>query len=383
MLSAAGAEVAGRDGSGACDTARRGRIIRLDMASHARTSSPSALSSPSLRDYPWRVRLAIPLGVLVAFILVSTVGYRLIDPRYSLLESLYMSLITVTTVGHGEVHPLNETGRAWTMFVTVGGVLINAVVLSLVVAMIVEGQVRNLFGRHAVEREIAKLSEHVIVCGFGRMGSMVAEQLLAAGKDVVVVDIDPERVNVADRAGMAYILGDAQEEANLQAAGIERAGVLIATLADDADNVFVTLSARQVKPDLQIIARAQQAATEPMLLKAGATRVVCPQIIGSTRIADVVIRPAVVDFVEMSHKGVDLEMDQLRLGGDAPLVGKTLAELALPRRAGVVVVAVLRSDGKAIYHPQPETRLSAGDTLVVVGRKGVAETVQRLQEESA
>ena len=352
------------------------------MSSPASKTSASSSQGVSFRQLPWHIRLALPLGALVVFIAIATAGYRIIDERFSILESLYMSLITVTTVGLGEVHPLTEAGRIWTIFVTVGGVLINAVVLSLVVAMIVEGQVRNLFGRHAVEREIAKLSGHVIVCGYGRMGSMVAERLIQAGKSVVVVDRDAERTAAAERAGMAFVLGDAQEEATLRSAGIDRAGVLIATLRDDADNVFVTLSVRQIHKDLQIIARAQQANTEGMLIKAGATRVVCPQVIGSTRMADVVIRPAVVDFVEMSHKGVDLEMDQLRLGADAPLVGKTLAELALPRRAGVVVVAVLRADGKAIYHPKPETTLSAGDTLVVVGRKGVAATVQRLQEES-
>ncbi len=352
------------------------------MSRRQGTSSPShrRKSGPPPKERPWFWRLAVPVVALLGFILISAIGYRIIQPQFDWLDATYMSIITVTTVGHGEVHPLTVAGRQWTIFVTIGGVTLNAIVVTGVVAMLVEGRVRDLFGRNHVQREISRLSEHVIIAGYGRMGSLIAEQLVEAGSQIVVIDHDGERIAAAERAGLLPVLGDAQEDATLRSAGIEQAKTLIATLKDDADNVFVTLSARQANASLGIIVRAQQASTEPMLLKAGATRVVCPQIIGATRMADVVIRPAVVDFVEMSHKGLELEMDQLRLSEGGKLIGRTLEELALPRRIGVVVVAVLRADGSAIYQPRPETRLQAGDTLVVVGRKGMATAVQEMEE---
>lgn len=330
----------------------------------------------------WKLRLGISLLVLAAFLFTATAGYRLIEKDCSWLDAFYMTVITVGTVGYSEVPgELSSWGRVWTMFVIAGGLVTGAVVLSLVVGMIVDGQVRRIFGRRQLERKIAALTGHVIVCGFGRMGSLVAEQLKAAGREVVVVEVDPQRTALVEQEGMLYLLGDAQEEAVLAAAGVARSRVLVAALTDDASNVFVTLSARQLNPEMRIVARAQDVGTQDKLIKAGATRVVCPQSIGANRMADVVLRPAVVDFVEMAHKGVDLEMDQLELGQQSHLVGRTLKELALPRRIGVHVVAVRRADGLAVYNPRSELELSAGDTLILIGERGVATAVQKLQVE--
>lgn len=310
-------------------------------------------------------------------------GYRYLQPeQFGWLDSVYMTVITITTVGYGEVHALTPQTRAWTLAVIVSGVVTSTVVVSLIVAMVVEGQVRNIVGRRNVEKTIASIKDHVIVCGFGRMGRLVAEELVEGGREVVVVDVDPERANAAERMGLPAILGNALEEEVLESAGLQRAAVLVATLHDDADNVYVTLSGRQANNSIRIVARAQQSATAPMLQKAGATRVVCPQVIGATRMADVVMRPAVVDFVEMAHRGVELEMDQLELPAESWLVGKTLRELSLPSRVGGVVVAVLRASGEAVYHPTPELELQAGDTVVLVGKEGIASSVQQLEAES-
>ncbi len=295
------------------------------------------------------------------------------------MDSIYMTLISVTTTGYKEIHELTTAGRIWTIFVILGGIVTGAVVLSLVVAVIVEGQLRRILGRRQLENKISTLSGHTIVCGFGHMGSLVAKDLKAAGTEVVIVDSNPECTTVAEEANLLYVLGNAQEEAALQAAGIEKAAVLVTALSSDAENVFLTLTARQANPKLRIIARAQQAASQQKLLMAGATRVVCPQIIGASRMVDVVIRPAVVDFVEMAHRGLELEMDQLDLTSASPIVGQTLEELALPRKIGAHVVAVRREDGKVVYHPTPDMQLAAGDTLVLVGEKGAAEAVEKLQ----
>jgi voltage-gated potassium channel len=328
-------------------------------------------------------RIAIALAILAAFIVVASVGYCWIEPAYNLADSLYMTVITITTVGYGYVHPLSAWGRLWTVFVILGGVATAAVVLSLLVGVVVEGHILDILGRRQVQKAISALSGHVIVCGYGRMGKLLADELVAAGRKVVVIEAQPERAAAAERAGLPCLIGDAQEEETLTAAAIERARVLIANLANDADNVFLTLSAKQANPSLQIIARAQEAATESMLRKAGADRVVCPEIIGASRIADVVVRPAVVDFVEMAHRGIELEMEQLNISEGSRLTGRTLEELALPRRIGAQVVAIRRADAQTVYQPTPDLKLAAGDTLVLVGRKGSSAAVQKLQREEA
>ena len=328
------------------------------------------------------MRIGVPLTALLGFALISSVGYYVMEPGYSWGDSVYMTFITISTVGYAEVHPLTAFGRVWTIFVVAGGLVSGTIVLSLLVAMVVEGQVRSILGRRQLNRKIEGLSGHVILCGYGTTGSMVAHGLGAAGREVVVIDNDPERTAAAERDGMLYVFGDAQDEAILEAAGIRRAQYLVSALPTDGENVFVTLSARQLRSDLHVIVRAQLPRSETKLYKAGANRVVCPQTIGALRMADVILRPAVVDFVEMAHRGVDLEMEQLQLAEDCELVGRTLRELALPSRVGAQVVAIRRISGEAVYHPTSEYKLAAGDTLVLVGQRGVATAVQKLQPDT-
>ena len=328
------------------------------------------------------MRLAVPLLVLLSFVFASSVGYYLLEPGYSWFDAVYITVITITTIGHSEAHELSELSQAWTLLVVTGGLVTGAVVLSIIVAMVVEGELRSVLGRRQLKRSIAGLSGHTIVCGFGRMGSMVARDLRGAGCDVVVIERDPGLTATVEDGGMLYVLGDAQDEAVLTAAGVERAGYLMGALGSDAENVFVTLSARQLNPDLKIIVRAALPSTRDKLLRAGATRVVCPQTMGAMRMANIVLRPAVVDFVEMAREGVDLELEQLELSANSRLVGQTLEQLALPRRAGVQVVAIRRPDGQTVYHPTSEVKLTAGQTLILIGQRGTISAVQKLQPET-
>ena len=309
---------------------------------------------------------------------IATAGYVIIEPEYTFLDALYMTIITISTAGHREVHALSEGGQIWTMIVVISGVLTGGIILSLLGAMVVEGQIRRIFGRRQLENKIKNLSEHVIVCGYGRMGERVALELKAASSNVVVVDGDPDRTTLAEAGGLLYVLGDAQSEDILKAAGIERASELIALLSSDAENVLVTLTGRQLNPAMRIIARAVESATQGKLLLAGATRVVCPHVIGASRMVDIVVRPAVVDFVEVAHKGVDLEMDQIELRPGSELVGKSLGELELPRRVGVHVVAIRRADGETIYEPTADITLAPDDTVIVIGKRGAGPTLQQL-----
>jgi len=330
----------------------------------------------------WRKRLLVPILALTVFAVVATVGYWLIQKDYSFLDALYMTVITVGTVGYGEVGGgLSTGGRIWSIVVIVMGMVIVAVALSGIVALLVEGQVRGLFGRRQLERKIGKLSGHVIVCGYGQMGALVASKLLEGGQCVVVVDNDTNCTAAAEEAGMLYVLGDAQEEATLLAAGVERAEALVSALPTDADNVFVTLSAREANADVRIVSRAQQASAEDKLRKAGASRVICAQLIGAGRMARVVLQPAVVDFVEMTQTGEGLEIEQLRLAKTSAVVGKRISELELPRRAGVHIVAVQRPGEHTVLEPHAEMRLAAGDTLILIGKAGAAGLVERFQQE--
>jgi len=326
----------------------------------------------------WAHRLLWPVGILIGFIIVATVGYRLLNPERSWLDASYMTIISVSTVGLREVYPVSETGMVWTLIVIVGGLVTGAVAMSMIVAMIVEGQVRIIFGRRQLQRRIASLSGHVIVCGYGRMGGLVTDELVNAGKKVVIIDNDDVQTQLAEAAGLLYVLGNAETDDILGTAGVERASVVVTTLPSDAENVFVTLSAREINPNLRIIAVAREISTQDKLMKAGADRVVCAHTLGASRMAAVVLRPAVVDFVEMAGQGGEIEMDQVNLAAGSKLVGKSLKDLELPHRVGVHVCAVQRSNGEPVYQPAPDLVLAAGDTLVLIGPRGSAAAVEAM-----
>ncbi len=321
------------------------------------------------------MRLIWPVGILIAFILVATVGYRILHPQQSWLDAFYMTVISISTVGLREVYPVSAAGMLWTVVVILGGLIAGAVAMSMIVAMIVEGQVRIIFGRRQLQRKIASLSGHVIVCGYGRMGGLVTDELIRAGKHVVIIDNDDVRTRAAEADSLPYVLGSAEADEVLLAAGVARAAVVVTTLASDADNVFVTLSAREINPDLRIISVARDMSTQDKLIRAGADRVVCAHTLGASRMAAVVLRPAVVDFVEMAGQGGEIEMDQVKLHDGSKLVGKSLKELELPHRVGVHVCAVQRQTGSPVYQPDPDLVLAAGDTLVLIGPRGSASVV--------
>ncbi len=327
------------------------------------------------------LRIGLPLTIFVIVILGGSAGYRIIQPQYSALEALYMTVITVATVGYREIHPPSEATMVWTILIVLTGLISGAVLITLVASSLIEGEVRRIFGRRHLERKIQNLSNHVVICGYGMLGQNVALELAAAGKPVVVVDPDQDRTELADRAGLLYLRADAQEEDTLRDAGLERASALVAALPTDAANVFVTLTACAVNPRVSVIVRAQGPSSVGKLRRAGATRVICPSELGTSRMVDVILRPAVVDFVEMAQKGVELEMDQMVLSADSKLAGKTLRELELPRRVGAHVVAVRRANGETVYNPTSDLHPAPGDTLIFIGQRGASDAVQKLQAE--
>jgi len=329
----------------------------------------------------WFFRIGFPFLWLVVFVCISCAGYMFFESDYTWLDSLYMTIITISTVGIKEVGGgLSDAGRWWTIFTIIGGLTLMTILGSQIAAFVVEGQIRGVIGRRQLERKIENLSGHVIICGYGRMGDQIAQNIIAAGRDVVVIDKDPERIAVAQRADLLYVQGDAQEDVVLEAAGVMRAKVLYAALSSDADNLFVTLSVKQDNPKLLVITRAQDESSLSKLKRAGADRVICPQVLGANRMSDVLLRPAMVDLVEMAHDGVGVELDQLLITDGSPLVGDTLQGLELPKKCGAHVIAIKHATGRASYHPNPEHQLQLGDMLIIVGKPGAMDILQEMQK---
>ena len=324
-----------------------------------------------------RRRLALSLLALVGVFLAGTAGYMALEGA-PLGGAAYMTLITLSTVGYAEALPLDGLGRLWTAAVIVLGISVVSVAFTSLVTLFVGGEMRAVLGRHKVQSRIDQLSGHAILCGFGRMGAMAAGKIKERGAEVVVVEAKKNIRPEIESAGLLYVTGDATEEETLQAAGLMRADSLVSVLPTDADNVFVALTARGLRPDLHIVARAEQPSTEVKLRRAGADRVICPQVIGATRIADILTRPNVVDFFEVAARGVELEMDEYRVGPQSALRDATLREAALRQRTGAMVVAIKRADGTSVLQPGPDEVIQERDLLILIGRSGTSTRLDEL-----
>jgi len=316
-----------------------------------------------------RQRLIVSLLILAGVFVGGTTGYMLLDGA-SAGDAAYMTLITLSTVGYHEVIELDRVGRLWTSAIIVFGIGAVSVAFTSLVTLFVGGEVRAVLGRRKVQSKIDHLSGHAILCGFGRMGAMAVDKLKDRGTEVVVVERKAALQPEIDSLDLLYVIGDATEEATLQAAGLQQARALVTVLPTDADNVFVTLTARGLHQNLHIVARAEQPRTEAKLRSAGADRVICPQVIGARRIADILTRPNVVDFFEIAARGVELEMDEYRVERGSVLEGKTLRDAALRQATGAMVVAIMRAEGTSVYQPGPEEVIRTGDTLILIGRTG-------------
>ncbi|MBZ5589098.1 MAG: potassium channel protein [Acidobacteriia bacterium] len=315
-----------------------------------------------------RTRLARSATMLGAILLIGTLGYRFTE-GLSLWEAFYRTVLTLTTVGYNEISSLSRSGQVLTLFLLFAGLGVILLVATEIGRSVVEGELREALGQVRRSRMIESLSEHEIVCGWGRMGQAVVEELRRARREVVVVEHKPEKVARLRAAEIPVVHGDATSETALRAAGIERARGLVSCLNDDAHNVYTVLTARSINPQLFIVARAGEEGAETRLQRAGANRVVNPYQHGGARLAQLVVKPTVVDFLDFSMgagKMPGLELEQVRLAASSPLVGVTLSEADLRRKCGVGVVAVQR--GPTLFpNPEPNLALHEGDVLVVLG----------------
>lgn len=321
-------------------------------------------------------RLAV---LLIAVVIAGgTVGYVVVE-RWSAWDAFYMTVTTITTVGFREVHELSRAGQVFTVVLIFCGVGTAFYTATLLASAIVEGGLHRRFAERRFARMLEHIHDHFIVCGYGRIGSIIAEELHRQGVPFVVVERDPDRVTAVMNRGWLAVHADASQEDVLTRVGIQRARGLIAAVGTDAENVYTVLTARVMRPDLFIIARVESDDAEKRLLRAGANRVISPYHIGASHMVQSAIRPAVVDFVQLATTSghLDLSMEQVHVPAGSTLVAKNILESGIRQKFGVIVVAIRRDDGSMDFNPSPEATIRAGDELVVLGRP---QSVKALEE---
>jgi voltage-gated potassium channel len=321
-----------------------------------------------LTDPVFRLRLAI---FLLAFLFVTgTVGYSILEDL-SFFDAFYMTLITISTVGFSEIGgELSGGARVLTACLIVSGLLLVAFSTGTLIESIVEGGLADHFGRRRLAQRVAELNDHWIICGYGRMGEMVAKSLLNAtlAPSVVIIDRDKERLADCQEAGLPYVAADATTEEALDEAGIKRAKGLVSLVASDAENVFICLTAREMAPDLMIIARSLEERSESKLRRAGANKVVSPYLVGGHRLSQAVLQPAVAEFLEFAAgHDLQLELEESQICSGSPLAGKQLKDSGLRSDLELIVLAIRRGGGEMIFNPGALTVLEEGDTLIVMG----------------
>lgn len=323
-------------------------------------------------------QLAAAVTALAVVFLVGVIGYIAIE-RWSLLDALYMTTITVGQVGFGEVGPLSTAGRVFTIILIFAGVGAFAFVLATLIDLLVSGNIRGLVERRRMEKQLAAIKDHTIVAGIGRVGSEVVRLLAEAEAPFLVVDTCEECIARARELGWLHVEGDATEEEVLKAAGVERAGSLVSTLDTDAENLFVTVSARAMNPDIFIVARSTHESSEPKLLRGGADRVITPNVIGGRRMASMILHPVVADYLDLvAHgDGVEFRLQEIVMPEGSQFADMTIAEAGIREKTGAYILAIRNEDGSVDTNPMPDTRLVVGQRLVVLGTQDqVAEFVR-------
>ena len=315
-------------------------------------------------------RLRIALLLLLAVIFAGTIGYYGIEDM-PVFDAFYMTVITISTVGFSEIKPLSQAGRIFTVVVIVSGISVLTYTLGQVAKIFVEGELRIILGRRKLEKQISELSNHYIICGYGRIGSIISHELAYEKIPFVVIEQNSSKIEQLEKEHYLYLNMDATSEEALIRAGIQKARGIVTVVESDADNVFITLTARVLRPDVFVLARASDVKNESKILKAGASRVVCPYLFGGKRMAQILNKPTVVDFIDtaMMSSHLGLGMEEAVIGPTSNLVGKTLIDSRIRQDFGVIIVAIKKASNEMIFNPTPTEKLESGDVIVVIGKK--------------
>ena len=306
----------------------------------------------------------------------GTLGYVIIED-WNLFEALYMTVITLATVGYSEVHTLSFKGQVFTILLIIFGVGTIAYTISSLIQFMVEGQLNRLLGRRKLQKRINRLQNHYIVCGYGRIGRLICRDFASRPLSFIVVESDAERCRQLEEDGHLFIEGDATQDEVLQQAAIDRATGLVTAVTSDSANVFIILTARGIKPDLFILARASEDGAEVKLLRAGANKVISPYTIGAARMAQAILRPSVVDFIDIATRAesIELQMEEIRVAGGSSLAGLDLVEAGIRKTLGLIVVGIKQGE-HMIFNPAAETVIEADHTLIALGKP---EDIRRLE----
>ena len=317
--------------------------------------------------------------MLAMVLLIGTIGYMVIE-EWQLLDALYMTVITITTVGYGEIRQVSEPGRIFTIFIIFAGMGILGYTFGMVAQAMVEFHVRSILGRRKLGLKIKSLKDHYIMCGYGRIGRIIAQELKSNKIPVIVIDQNPDSKEALENQDIPYIIDDATSEDVLIEAGIERAKGLIAVVESDADNLFITMTARGLNSDLYILARADEEQTQKKLLRGGADRVVLPYLIGGHKMAQTIVKPAVTDFLELTvhNKDIELKLEELLVGKGSRLNGVTLVDSGIRQETNIIILAIRKKDGEMSFNPSSQTRIESGDTLISLGYSGDLERLSKM-----
>ncbi len=313
-------------------------------------------------------RLRLAVLAVIALVVLGTFGYHLLE-GWPLIDCVYMTVITLSTVGFREIRPLDNAGKLFTMSLVAFGVGIAFWAVASLIEAVISEQVWHVLRRKRMQKRIDSMKDHYIICGFGRMGQQIAKDFRREGVPFVVIEQNPEQLPKLVEWDIPHLEGNASDDKVLVAAGIERAKGLITVLPTDEDNVFITLSARALNPNLYIVARSILLENENKLRMAGADRVMSPYVMGGRRMAIAVLRPNVLDFLELATHGdhPSIMIEEIAVDPGSCLVGKSLSESRLKQEAGVSVIAIKRSSGELLPNPSADIVISAGDVLIVLG----------------
>ncbi len=322
-----------------------------------------------------RRRLAFAALLVAVIITAGALGFRFFE-GYAWLESIYISTQTVTTVGYGDVAPKTPSGRVFAVILMLLGVGTVLYALTVLAQAVIQSEIVEAYSQRRKLKEMERLDDHFIVCGAGRVGRRIIRNLQRQKLPHVIIETNEKKLVDIEQDGSIFLIGDATSEENLMRAGAARAKGLATCLADDADNVYVVLTARGLNPDLHIVARAVEEQAEPTLVRAGANRVVAPTIIGSQSMARALLKPAIADFMDsIVAETLDLVFEEIAIDSTSPYSGKYLRDTDLMSEHNLIVVAIRRKNGELSFQPTGDTHVDDGDLLIVIGK---AETVQTI-----
>jgi len=294
-------------------------------------------------------------------------------------DSIYMTIITLSTVGYGEVRHIGPAGRIFTILLILFGISIMAYIIGLVTETLVESAVRSILGRRKLGKKIKSLKNHYIICGYGKIGRIICKELIRHSISLVVIE-KKELQQELEQNNILYIINDATHEDTLIEAGVEKAKGLVSVLSSDPENVYVSLTARGINPDLFILSRAEHLASEAKLLAAGANKVILPYSIGARRMAQVILKPAVSDFIESTihDYSFELNIEEIMVGEDSQLNSLTLVNAGIRQEMDIIIIGIKQKDGTMLFNPSSQTKIQSGDILIAMGKHNDLERLRKV-----